>query len=199
MTVLIALRNQDKFGKVKVVMGADSKVTTSSNSLVGLVNSSKLLRIKKFCVGICGTGPLLEVLEDIRENKKLLKRIKMNNREDARKFGKIVYKKFKELLEESISDTEEVYKTFAGLLIGTPEHIFVVFHDLSVYEFEEYYAMGIGDELATGVIVALLNQKKKGKTLISYDDLEEIAGEAVLCACKTSIACGEPVEVISLK
>lgn len=199
MTVIAAIRHEDKDGNVKVVIGSDSAITMGeSQKLISLKGNYKLVQFNGFVVGICGIGPLQEVLEQIKEQNKKLKKSIINDRSDAGEFGKVVFKLLKKELECSPL-YEKFEKHFSesidDLLIATRNKIFLVCTDLTVYEFDKFMATGIGDALALGAMEALYPNSKDP---IASEDLLTIMCRVLDITCIHNIACSPPFHIIEV-
>ena len=189
MTVCVAL----KLGN-KVVIGTDSAVTTESTRIKNIVNLSKIVKIKNYYVLCSGAGTITESLQEILNDEDYIKKLKINTCLEAKYFAESVYSLMKTDLEDSAIRNKDEYLDFFGeILIATPNHIFCVYTDLSVYEFDKYTATGAGSDYALGVLSDLY--KNIGSREITWELLEAIVERSVLAACEFSLVCAPPVIV----
>jgi len=78
----------------------------------------------------------------------------------------------------------------ASFLVAAPSGIYYVACDMSVTEFDQYYAVGSGAGYALGALHALYTQKS---------DAENVARRAVAAASALDIYCGGEVNLVKLR
>jgi ATP-dependent protease HslVU (ClpYQ) peptidase subunit len=198
MTVIVGIKVTQPDGSHRVVMAADSAVSTDDSRLYKVKNSCKLVEFNGFILGLNGSGPILEVLEDIKFNTDS-SLIRVSNRREAVEFARLVFSSLLTELETAVLADKDRFLGFIGqLFIATSDSIYVVFNDLSCYEFEEYMAVGSGESVAKGALhvayTELTNKIKNGEVVLD-EDLETAARFAVEAACIHNPFCAEPIDI----
>ena len=196
MTVIIAAK-----AKGRVVIGSDSLVSIDGMRVLNTVGDTKLVKFANFTIGIAGSGPIREVLEQMIEgvftqdgdhpadhdwyNHEIL------NKLDAGDFARQAWGFFKS--ELGYSPLEPKYEEFATMvgqmLIATPDKIFVVFPELSVQEIGTFASIGCGEELALGSLEVLY------KPNLNTKGLANIVRLSLETACKYNTFCGGDLEI----
>jgi ATP-dependent protease HslVU (ClpYQ) peptidase subunit len=188
LTVVLAIKAANK-----VVIASDSLTTLDDRKLKNVINDPKLFKFTNFIVGIAGTGPIGDVLEEIRatdysEEDYNWVDHEIHNKGDVTIFFESFLQKFKEKFSDYSGDEDEKPE----FLIITKSKIFLVLGESSVFEIKNFWSIGSGGDLALGALSALYEDIKTQKKLY------EVAKTAVDISCKYSKTCEGPFYIESL-
>jgi ATP-dependent HslUV protease, peptidase subunit HslV len=187
MSIAVAVRISDQ-----IVMATDSKRTFGS----GAVSEHNLRDVKLRKVGdaylaTTGWGVYANILDDH------LRGARTPRLHDAptifaffRNFWKVLHDRYA-FVNDQCSETDSPFGDLdASFLVASPQGIFYVACDMSVTEFDHYYAVGSGAAYALGAMHALYGPA---------GDPEKIARRAIAAASELDIYCGGEVNLAKLK
>jgi len=107
-----------------------------------------------------------------------------------RNFWKALHQRYA-FVNDQCSETDTPFGDLdASFLVAAPSGIYYVACDMSVTEFDQYYAVGSGAGYALGALHALYTQKS---------DAENVARRAVAAASALDIYCGGEVNLVKLR
>ena len=193
MTVCGLARLVSPTGEVFITAASDSEVSATDTRLYGLVDKSKLFKVKDSVVAISGSGSCAEAVEDLLMDRTFLDTLDLCTRQGVRALGEQIYTLFKETAERSL--TPEVVQHAGSILIGTPNAIYKMYPDFSCYAFLEFSGTGIGEESFVAAMTVLMRQLKELDNP-SHDDLDRAIKEAVEVACTHCLHCNPPVHLM---
>lgn len=190
MTCIVAVKIKDK-SKSKVVIGCDSLTTLENTKLVNVCNDSKIVQFSNFYVGAAGDGPIIDVLEVIRDTKYTEDEYPwsdhlLNSRQDVTDFVTHFIEKYQERVPEA--GNEDIKYEF---LLTNGERIWWVINGPSVFEIGTFWSAGSGSSYAIGAMSLLYPEINKSITA------EKAVDKAIKIAIKYDINCQDPVEIIS--
>lgn len=175
MTVIAALKYKDS-----VFVGADNCVNAEPRLFT---KDSKLVKFKDgFIIGGGGSGPVTEALWKLAEG-----HYDFESRRELIDFAVAYDKAFVELAGDT---AEKDYE----LLLTTRDSIYVIDHNLMVFEIEQFWAIGSGGAYAITALDILHGEiRSKAQAL-------EVLRESMLKPCKYLPGqCAEPLEVREVK
>lgn len=187
MTVCAALKVVNENGSTFTIIGTDSEITVGSERLLGVIGDNKLFQLGEAVIAIAGAAVLGEVLYTMQSDEEYIPNFK--TKDGVREFVAYFFDLLKELAEISISPSD-ILNSVDPLLIATPEHIWAVFTDLSIMEFEESYCIGSGWATAQAVIYDRMKDLKDLGDFIRFEDLEFILQRALEVASVFTQGCG---------
>lgn len=187
MTIGIAAKYLKEDGTCGVLAACDSEVTVGDRRLQGISSSdNKMVSFPGGIVLMSGNGCVYEALLMMREDEKYSRRVQFRTRKDIREFALNFAAQYKALTEQAPMDAAEL--TVGVLLVATPDKVWSIFCDLSIFEHDHYYYTGSGGASASGI-------------LHSYSptfDKEELTGflvHTIQTVSYSDLGCGGPVKV----
>lgn len=186
MSVAVAVKIRDQ-----IVIAADTKRTFGS----GAVSDANFTDLKIRPVGAAfvattGWGLYSNILDDYLASRK---RARLADQASIfsffRQFWKDLHERYSFVSDQRPDDDSPFGDLDASFLIASPEGIFSVACDMSVTQFEQYYAIGSGAPYALGAIHTLYDPE---------GDPAEIAGRGVEAAMALDIYCGGRVTTFNV-
>ncbi|HEX2676073.1 MAG TPA: hypothetical protein VHM19_05520 [Polyangiales bacterium] len=187
MSIAVAVRVNDD-----IVLATDSKRTFGS----GAVSDSNLRDVKMRKVGnaylaATGWGVYSNILDDY------LRGARSPRLADShsifgffRQFWKVLHDRYA-FVNDQCSEPDSPFGDLdAAFLITCPSGIYYVASDMSVTEFDQYYAVGSGAPYALGAVHALYSPRA---------DAEALARKAVSAASELDLYCGGEVNLAKLR
>jgi ATP-dependent HslUV protease, peptidase subunit HslV len=187
MSIAVAVRTANQ-----IVLATDSKRTFGGGAVpVDNLRDVKIRRVGGAYIATTGWGVYTNILEDY------LRGSRQHRLVDAssifaffRNFWKALHQRYA-FVNDQCSESDSPFGDLdASFLIAAPSGIFYVACDMSVTEFEQYYAVGSGAGYALGAMHALYNPKSDG---------EAVARKAVAAASSLDIYCGGEVNLVKLR
>jgi ATP-dependent HslUV protease, peptidase subunit HslV len=187
MSIAVAVRTADK-----IVLATDSKRTFGGGAVpVDNLRDVKIRQVGGAYIATTGWGVYTNILEDY------LRSARQPRLADSasifaffRNFWKALHQRYA-FVNDQCSESDSPFGDLdASFLIAAPSGIFYVACDMSVTEFEQYYAVGSGAGYALGAMHALYGPKS---------DAEAVARRAVAAASSLDIYCGGEVNVVTLR
>ncbi len=188
MSIIVVVKKNGK-----VVIAADSVYSIGSMAVRGeyFGGRTKILQVKNSFIGTTGATAHGNVLEHLFEKHK----------------AKISFGSMKEIFDTYLrlhpilkseyflntsegEDDDDYESSQIDGLIANPNGIFGMFSWREVYEYEKFWAIGSGRDLALGALFA------------NYDSIkepEQIAEMAVNAACEFDDGCGLPMTIHSIE
>jgi ATP-dependent protease HslVU (ClpYQ) peptidase subunit len=185
MTILVAVK---KSGRVFV--GADRMTTFGNEYATDLVNGSKIIRLKHGYVATTGYSLLDNVIEHLYKTNHKMVDNAFNDRHDVFSFFLSLYNEMKKSYTLVDSGKDTYANFYNAFLVVTAKSIYGISSNLSVHEYEKFAARGSGSDYSLGCLYGC------------YDLLDngfEIARLALEAACRYSIYCKEPLDIIEVK
>lgn len=179
MTVLVAVKKLNK-----VFLGADSLTTLGDRKLSHTINDSKIIKFNNFAVGISGTGPIRDVFEEMSLTEWTNYDIK--DRASVHIFIDEFFIRFK----DNFPDMDSEDKT--EFLVCTKNKIFLVSDEVNIFEKKDFWAAGCGDSYALGALEVLYPE------MTTKTKIKDGINQAIKTACKFSMYCETPIEVIEV-
>ncbi len=183
MTISCAVKK-----KGKVFIGSDSFWGDNSFQYQGS-DLGKIIEMNGFMVAMAGVANLRDVLEEIKDQNR---NHSMVTKKDARDFMKEVFERSKRMLYEGNTPQSNQEHEFSNgsTIIATPDTIFNVQADLSVFIQDRYYAIGAGEYYASAVLEFAHDSKSSGRAILQG---------ALETACKLSPFCCGPLDIREVK
>jgi ATP-dependent protease HslVU (ClpYQ) peptidase subunit len=187
MSIAVAVRTANE-----IVLATDSKRTFGGGAVPAEnLRDVKIRRAGGAYIATTGWGVYTNILEDY------LRGAKQPRLADSasifaffRNFWKALHQRYA-FVNDQCSETDSPFGDLdASFLIAAPSGIFYVACDMSVTEFEQYYAVGSGAPYALGAMQALYGAKSEAET---------IARRAVTAASALDIYCGGDVNLVKLR
>ena len=191
MTIVAVARVFNKKGEVFISACSDSEISGDETRDVGIVDATKIIKVKDALICVSGSGPILEVLEDLAEDKKFLRGLDLTTKKGVRMIGEQAYGCLK-YVYESIPVNIASDDVVGPLLIATPINIWVVQHDLVTYEIEQVYAAGVGADTFLGAFDAFVQKTED----FDHETLDKILKDAVQITNKRVLHCGGKVHIV---
>ena len=184
MSVAVAVRKKNE-----IVIGCDTQKNFGSLKIdIKNNRSEKLKKLGSSWLGSTGWGIYENLFDDYLKNKK---RILLNSRGNIFSFFLSFYFKLKEeyhFVDEQCNEDENT--PFADIdssfLLINKNGIYAIASDLSVTEFNQYYAVGSGSDFAIGSIYSLYNTDMSA---------EDIVVKAVSASIALDKDCGGEVDL----
>jgi ATP-dependent HslUV protease subunit HslV len=176
----------------KVVIAADSKRTFGPGAVTAAnLKDCKVRRVGNAYLAATGWGVYSNILDDyLARKRKLSLGDSRSIFEFFRVFWTDLHKRYAFVNDQS-GDTDSPFGDLdASFLVVNARGIFSVACDMSVTEFEQYYAIGSGAPYALGALHALYDPKA---------DPEQPARAAVRAASDLDIYCGGDIELQSVR
>jgi ATP-dependent HslUV protease, peptidase subunit HslV len=187
MSIAVAVRTADQ-----IVLAADSKRTFGGGAVPPEnLRDIKIRRVGGSYIATTGWGVYTNILDDY------LRGARQPRLSDSsaifgffRNFWKALHQRYA-FVNDQCSETDSPFGDLdASFLIAAPSGIYYVACDMSVTEFDQYYAVGSGAAYALGALHALYR---------SNSDAEGVARKAVAAASALDIYCGGEVNVVKLR
>jgi ATP-dependent HslUV protease, peptidase subunit HslV len=152
MSVAVAVKSRDQ-----IVIAADTKRTFGSGAVeVANFTDLKIRAVGHAYIATTGWGLYSNILDDYLSTRK---RAKLTDQGSIfaffRQFWKDLHERYSFVSDQRPDDDSPFGDLDASFLIASPEGIFSVACDMSVTQFEQYYAIGSGAPYALGAIHAL--------------------------------------------
>jgi ATP-dependent HslUV protease subunit HslV len=187
MSIAVAVRTGND-----IVLATDSKRTFGGNAVSeSNLRDVKLRRVGDAYLATTGWGVYANILDDYL-------RITKNPRlSDSRQiftffrgFWKALHQRYAFVNDQCTESDSPFGDLDASFLIVSKSGIFYVACDMSVTEFQQYYAVGSGATYALGAMHALYTPSGRA---------EAIARKAVAAASSLDIYCGGEVNLVTLR
>lgn len=205
-TVIAAARWEDADG-VKVIIGADTQVTFGHRKGIidpNIKSGQKLITFDSFAIGVCGAGPIREILHEMQKDKNKLHMEMTGEESDDEKIQEFVreaYSNYREHLEQSPvgpSYEEDYLHHIGGLLIVTRYKIYSVYPDFTFFSVPTFAANGCGCDLAVGAMHVLYENLSEKKN-VTWEDLHNVVHTGLSVACAHSVYCSEPLHILEMR
>jgi ATP-dependent HslUV protease subunit HslV len=187
MSIAVAVRTADS-----IVLATDSKRTFGGGAVpVENLRDVKIRRVGGAYVATTGWGVYTNILEDyLRTGRQPRLTDSASIFAFFRNFWKVLHQRYA-FVNDQCSETDSPFGDLdASFLIAAESGIFYVACDMSVTEFEQYYAVGSGAGYALGAMHALYGGKA---------DAEAVARRAVTAASALDIYCGGEINLVKLR
>jgi ATP-dependent HslUV protease subunit HslV len=187
MSIAVAVRTANQ-----IVLATDSKRTFGGGAVpVDNLKDVKIRRVGGAYIATTGWGVYTNILEDYLRGSRQHRLVDSNSIfAFFRNFWKALHQRYA-FVNDQCSESDSPFGDLdASFLIAAPSGIFYVACDMSVTEFEQYYAVGSGAGYALGAMHALYNPKSDG---------EAVARKAVAAASSLDIYCGGEVNLVTLR
>lgn len=187
MSIAVAVRVADE-----IVLATDSKRTFGSGAVPEQnLRDVKLRRVGAAYLATTGWGVYSNILDDY------LRSARSPRLTDSasifaffRQFWKALHERYA-FVNDQCSETDSPFGDLdASFLVASTSGIFYVACDMSVTEFDNYYAVGSGATYALGALHALHSPRA---------NVEAIARKAVAAASELDIYCGGACNLVTLK
>ncbi len=185
MTILIAIKKNNR-----VFVGADRITTFGSGYSTDLVDGSKIVKLKHGYLATSGYTLLDNVIEHLFKSNHKLVENPFRDRSDVFTFFLELYNEMKKSYT-LVDSGKETYASFYNVfLVVTAHSIYGVSSNLSVHEYDRFAAKGAGSDYALGCLYGCYDLMNDGF---------EIARLALEAACRYSIYCKEPLDIVEVK
>jgi ATP-dependent protease HslVU (ClpYQ) peptidase subunit len=187
MSIAVAVRTADE-----IIVATDSKRTFGGGAVPAEnLRDNKLRRIGNAYIATTGWGVYSNILDDyIGRNRRLQLSDSASIFTFFRNFWKALHQRYA-FVNDQCSETDSPFGDLdASFLVASEGGIFYVACDMSVTEFDQYYAVGSGAAYALGAMHALYG------TRISA---EAVARRAVTAASALDIYCGGDINLVKLR
>jgi len=187
MSIAVAVRTADQ-----IVLATDSKRTFGGGAVpVDNLRDVKIRRVGAAYIATTGWGVYTNILEDyLRSGRQPRLVDSASIFTFFRSFWKALHQRYA-FVNDQCSESDSPFGDLdASFLVVAPSGIFYVACDMSVTEFDQYYAVGSGAGYALGAMHALYAGKS---------DAEAIARRAVAAATALDIYCGGEINLVKLR
>ena len=187
MSIAVAVRTANQ-----IVLATDSKRTFGGGAVpVDNLRDVKIRRVGSAYIATTGWGVYTNILEDYLGGARQPRLVDSATIFTFfRNFWKALHQRYA-FVNDQCSESDSPFGDLdASFLVVANTGIFYVACDMSVTEFEQYYAVGSGAAYALGAMHALYSEKR---------DAEAVARRAVTAATALDIYCGGEINVVSLK
>lgn len=187
MSIAVAVRTAEE-----IVLATDSKRTFGGGAVPAEnLRDNKLRRIGNAYIATTGWGVYSNILDDyIGKNRRVQLHDSASIFTFFRNFWKALHQRYA-FVNDQCSETDSPFGDLdASFLVAAQSGIFYVACDMSVTEFDQYYAVGSGAAYALGAMHALYGAKAGAET---------VARRAVAAASSLDIYCGGDVNLVKLK
>lgn len=178
-------------------MGCDTAVTAGYTRLPNLRNFSKIIAFPHFLVGFCGSYTMHTLLRKLVDDRIFMASdfMGMYGHSDALAFSEIVFMSLRELADKRLAreSSSEMELESTSILIAAKSGIYSVDDYLNVSEFDNFYMIGGGFDLALGAMEALYPKVKSRETL------KNSIIEAIGIACRHNVGCGLPIHIAEVE
>lgn len=185
MTILVAVKKDGR-----IFLGADRITTFGSEYVTDLVDGSKIIKLKHGYIATSGYALIDNVVEHLYKSDHKLVENTFNDRSEVFSFFLELYTEMKKTYN-LVDSGKETYANFHNVfLLVTARSIFGVASNMTVFEYDRFVSKGAGEDLALGCLYG------------TYDLLSdgfEITRLALEAACKFSVYCKEPLDIIEVK
>ncbi len=172
--VVIASDSQTSFGDFKTISDTGRKLIKAGNNIIGLA----------------GWGIYSNLLRLYLQENSLVANSEIQVFEFFVKFWKAIKSDYNYVSDQSSPDLNSPFAELdSTFIVATPESIFYVADDMSVIEFDNFYAIGSGSLVALGALQVMYDE--------GYST-EEMARRAVETAIALDNNCGGKVNMESL-
>jgi ATP-dependent HslUV protease, peptidase subunit HslV len=187
MSIAVAVRTAEE-----IVLATDSKRTFGGGAVPAEnLRDIKMRKVGNAYIATTGWGVYTNILDDY------LSRSRQPNLHDSasifsffRNFWKALHQRYA-FVNDQCSETDSPFGDLdASFLVASDSGIFYVACDMSVTEFDQYYAVGSGAGYALGAMHALYGGRQSA---------EVIARRAVTAASALDIYCGGEVNLVNLR
>lgn len=187
MSIAVAVRSGNE-----IVLATDSKRTFGGNAVPeSNLRDVKLRRVGEAYLATTGWGVYANILDDY------LRLAKNSQLRDSRTiftffrgFWKALHQRYAFVNDQCTESDSPFGDLDASFLVAAKSGIFYVACDMSVTEFQNYYAVGSGATYALGAMHALYTPNARA---------EQVARKAVAAASALDIYCGGEVNLVSLR
>ena len=187
MSIAVAVRSTDQ-----IVLATDSKRTFGGGAVSAEnLRDVKIRRVGSSYIATTGWGVYTNILDDY------LRGARQPRLTDSssifaffRNFWKALHQRYAFVNDQCTEGDSPFGDLDASFLVAAKGGIFYVACDMSVTEFDQYYAVGSGAGYALGALHALYNSKS---------DAENVARRAVAAASSLDIYCGGEVNLVKLR
>ena len=187
MTICISCKYLKEDGTHGTLAASDSEVSVGEKRLLGISGSdNKMVSFPGAVVSMSGNGCVYEALLMLREDEKFSKRVQFRTRKDIREFALNFSAQYKHLTEQATIDANEL--TVGVLVIATPDKIWSVFCDLSIFEHEYFYYTGSGGATALGLLTHYNPSFNK-------EELRDFLVKTIQTVSVSDLGCGGQVKV----
>jgi ATP-dependent protease HslVU (ClpYQ) peptidase subunit len=187
MSIAVAIRTADE-----VVLATDSKRTFGGGAVpADNLRDIKMRKVGNAYIATTGWGVYSNILDDyLGRGRKPLLNDSTSIFAFFRGFWKALHQRYA-FVNDQCSETDSPFGDLdASFLVAAEGGIFYVACDMSVTEFDQYYAVGSGAGYALGAMHALYGGKH---------DAEYVARRAVAAASALDIYCGGEVNLVKLR
>ena len=192
MTIIIAGRYKNSF-----CLGCDSAVISGWSRLKNLKNFTKIVAFPMFFVGLCGSCTISETLKRFSQDPAFLVNgfMGMQDARDASFFAEAVFSTLKDYAKNRLAReaNSEAELESTQMLIISKSGIYNVDDYLNSLEYEKFYTIGCGNDLATGAMEVLYPSVKDRKSL------KKAIETSIAVACKYSSGCDLPVTCVEIE
>lgn len=187
MSIAVAVRTGND-----IVLATDSKRTFGGNAVPeNNLRDVKLRRVGDAYLATTGWGVYANILDDYLRT---ARNTKLTDSRGIftffRGFWKALHQRYAFVNDQCTESDSPFGDLDASFLVAAKSGIFYVACDMSVTEFQNYYAVGSGATYALGAMHALWTPNAKA---------EPIARRAVAAASALDIYCGGEVNLVTLK
>jgi ATP-dependent HslUV protease subunit HslV len=187
MSIAVAVRTADQ-----IVLATDSKRTFGGGAVpVDNLRDVKIRRVGGAYIATTGWGVYTNILEDYLRGGRQPRLVDSASIFTFfRSFWKALHQRYA-FVNDQCSESDSPFGDLdASFLVVAPSGIFYVACDMSVTEFDQYYAVGSGAGYALGAMHALYGSK---------NDAQTIARRAVAAATALDIYCGGEINLVTLR
>jgi ATP-dependent HslUV protease subunit HslV len=187
MSIAVAVRTNEH-----IVLATDSKRTFGGGAVsADNLRDVKMRRVGNAYVATTGWGVYTNILEDyLRAGRSPRLRDSASIFAFFRNFWQALHRRYA-FVNDQCSESDSPFGDLdASFLIAADSGIFYVACDMSVTEFDQYYAVGSGAGYALGAMHALYGGKL---------DAETVARRAISAASALDIYCGGETNLIKLR
>jgi ATP-dependent protease HslVU (ClpYQ) peptidase subunit len=187
MSIAVAVRTGND-----IVLATDSKRTFGGNAVPeSNLRDVKLRRVGDAYLATTGWGVYANILDDYL---RLTRNAKLADSRQIftffRGFWKALHQRYAFVNDQCTESDSPFGDLDASFLVAAKSGIFYVACDMSVTEFQNYYAVGSGASYALGAMHALYAPGAKAET---------IARKSVAAASALDIYCGGEVNLVTLR
>jgi ATP-dependent protease HslVU (ClpYQ) peptidase subunit len=166
-----------KVYKGKVVMAADSQVSSVTESFKSAKNFSKLIRFKNFTIGYCGSATIFHMLRDLQRDK-IFQEKSLESPNQVFNLTKPIFEQYAKTLNKFFTPREQLET--AELLLCSSSRIFAC-DETFCMERSDYFSIGSGSSYALGALHSGATPEK-----------------AVSAAIEFSLGCGGEVSIVEV-
>jgi ATP-dependent HslUV protease subunit HslV len=187
MSIAVAVRTAGE-----IVLATDSKRTFGGNAVPeNNLRDVKLRRVGEAYLATTGWGVYANILDDYL---RVVRNPRLNDSRQIftffRGFWKALHQRYAFINDQCTESDSPFGDLDASFLVAARGGIFYVACDMSVTEFQNYYAVGSGASYALGAMHALYTPSARA---------ELVARRAVAAASALDIYCGGEVNLVTLR